>query len=137
MDERLLWRGTNTGIWHAPDTRWREAQRARAVVWAGAGAGGGGGGGWWGGGNVLVLKAGREDERVGRGERVRWVKWTPAMADVAFAGVPGSCAPGVCEKLERVFEWRRPQDLITAGNYKYVLDVCYNLSLITNPTRSC
>ncbi|KAG5733417.1 hypothetical protein E4T56_gene4120, partial [Termitomyces sp. T112] len=115
-DERLQWRGMNTGIWHAQDTRWKEAQRARAIMWAGIGRVGGDG-------NVTVLKAGTEDQRVGKGETVKWARWAPAMLDVAFAGVPGGCAPGTCEELERVFEWRKPLDMIAAGNYKYVLDI--------------
>ncbi|KAG6887518.1 hypothetical protein C0995_014656 [Termitomyces sp. Mi166 len=124
-DERLQWRGTSTGIWHARETRWREAQRARAVVWAGLDGGGGGAGGsrGIGIGSVSVLKAGREDQRVGKGEMVRWARWAPAMLDVAFAGVPSGCAPGTCEELQRLFEWRKPLDMIAAGNYKYVLDI--------------
>ncbi|KAG6887517.1 hypothetical protein C0995_014655 [Termitomyces sp. Mi166 len=115
-DERLQWRGTNTGIWHAQETRWREAHRARTVMWAGTrGAGGNG--------DVVVLGAGRENQRVGKGETVKWARWAPAMLDVAFAGVPGSCAPDLCEELKKVFEWRKPLDMIAAGDYKYVLDV--------------
>ncbi|KAG6884642.1 hypothetical protein C0993_009359, partial [Termitomyces sp. T159_Od127] len=113
-DERLLWRGSNTGIWHARDTRWREAQRTRAVAWATDGDGCG---------NVTVLRAGKEDQRVGEGDVVKWARWAPAMLDVAFAGSPGGCAPGTCEELERVFEWRKPVDMIAAGRYKYVLDI--------------
>lgn len=31
LDEQLAWRGSNTGMWHAPNTRWKKAQRARRV----------------------------------------------------------------------------------------------------------
>ncbi|KAG6879152.1 hypothetical protein C0992_004826 [Termitomyces sp. T32_za158] len=114
-DERLLWRGTNTGMWHAHETRWREAQRARTVSWA-ADPGDGSG-------DRKVLKPGKENQRVGEGDVVKWARWAPAILDVAFAGSPGSCAPGTCEELEKIFEWRRPVDLIAAGRYKYVLDI--------------
>ncbi|KAG6825268.1 hypothetical protein H0H92_004252 [Tricholoma furcatifolium] len=119
-DERLQWRGTNTGIWHAPTTRWRESQRARAVLWAGVT---GGGSGVDRGGNATILKPGTENQRIGEGEQVKWARWAPAMLDIAFAMRPGGCAPETCEELERVFEFRKPQDIKTAGNYKYILDI--------------
>ncbi|KAG6884641.1 hypothetical protein C0993_009358 [Termitomyces sp. T159_Od127] len=115
-DERLFWRGSNTGIWHARDTRWKEAQRARTVMWAGTrGAGEGG--------NGTILKAGKEDQRVGKGETAKWARWVPAMLDIAFVGEPGSCTPELCEELKKMFEWRRPVDMIASGDYKYVLDI--------------
>ncbi|RDB30050.1 Beta-1,2-xylosyltransferase 1 [Hypsizygus marmoreus] len=114
VDERLQWRGSNTGIWHAKETRWREAQRARLVSWAASGFGE----------NVTVLMGARgENERVGEGESVKKARWAPALLDVAFAGKPLSCAPETCKELEKVFEYRKPQDVKTAGNYKYILDV--------------
>ncbi|KAF7368754.1 SPX domain-containing protein [Mycena venus] len=39
VDARLQWRGSNTGIWHAADGRWREAHRVRLAA-LGAGMGG-------------------------------------------------------------------------------------------------
>ncbi|KAF7354421.1 SPX domain-containing protein [Mycena venus] len=39
VDARLQWRGSNTGIWHAADGRWREAHRVRLAA-LGAGVGG-------------------------------------------------------------------------------------------------
>ncbi|KAJ7840826.1 glycosyl transferase family 90-domain-containing protein [Mycena olivaceomarginata] len=39
VDARLQWRGSNTGIWHASDGRWREAHRIRlAALGAGVGS---------------------------------------------------------------------------------------------------
>ncbi|KAF9044311.1 hypothetical protein BJ165DRAFT_1480422 [Panaeolus papilionaceus] len=34
-DSRLLWRGSNTGMWHAPRRGWEKSQRSRLVFWAG------------------------------------------------------------------------------------------------------
>ncbi|KAG5353292.1 hypothetical protein C0989_008510 [Termitomyces sp. Mn162] len=122
-DERLLWRGSNTGIWHSPTTRWREAQRVREVMWAGIDGGGVGLSGGGGGEYTRVLKAEGENKKVGKGEEVKWARWAPAMLDIAFAKVPGSCAPETCKELEKMFEWKKAQDVEAAGNYKYVLDI--------------
>ncbi|PPQ99419.1 hypothetical protein CVT24_005406 [Panaeolus cyanescens] len=38
-DARLLWRGSNTGMWHAARRGWERSQRSRLVFWAGGGEG--------------------------------------------------------------------------------------------------
>ncbi|KAG6827890.1 hypothetical protein H0H92_010053 [Tricholoma furcatifolium] len=116
VDERLQWRGGNTGIWHASHTRWRETQRVRAVALAGIDGGDGRE-------NVTILRGLPEGQKVGNGEQVRWARWAPAMLDVAFANKAWSCEPETCEELERIFEFRRPQDVKAAGSYKYILDI--------------
>ncbi|GLB41254.1 putative glycosyltransferase family 90 protein [Lyophyllum shimeji] len=118
VDERLQWRGSNTGIWHAKRTRWRDAQRARLVEWANMGMEG----------NLSVLRppVGNGDgwqQRVGEPVDVRKARYAPAMLDVAFAGKPLSCAGEMCEELARIFEFRKPQSFKAAGQYKYILDV--------------
>lgn len=114
VDERLQWRGSNTGIWHAPHMRWRDAQRVRLMEWATKGYGT----------NVTVLPATQDAlERVGPGAQVRKARYGPAMLDIAFAGQPLSCEAETCDKLKQLFEYRPPQDMKAAGNYKYILDV--------------
>ncbi|KAF8066953.1 hypothetical protein FPV67DRAFT_1768934 [Lyophyllum atratum] len=113
-DERLQWRGSNTGIWHAKKTRWKDAQRARLVEWATLGMEA----------NLTVLPSQKDGlSRVGEPVEVRKARYAPAMLDIAFAGRPLSCAPETCEELDRVFEYRKAQNIKTAGNYKYILDV--------------
>ncbi|KAJ7178854.1 glycosyl transferase family 90-domain-containing protein [Mycena crocata] len=144
-DDRLQWRGSNTGIWHAPDGRWREAHRIRlAALAAGMGQV-----------NVSVLIApqvgkgdtGEKDEKGRRGWRsavregdprapsgeralpvgepqdVPRARYVNALLDVAFAHKPLSCVPEQCMVLDKMFEFRAPQDLKAAARYKYVLDV--------------
>ncbi|KAJ7227400.1 glycosyl transferase family 90-domain-containing protein [Mycena pura] len=147
-DERLQWRGSNTGIWHAGDGRWREAHRIRLAALAAG----------MGGVNASVLMApmltdqGAEAEAEGRQERERGgrirdgdqrhvvptgeqalpvgmpqevsrARFVNALLDVAFAGKPVNCEGIRCTVLEEMFEWRAPHDLPKAGKYKYVLDV--------------
>ncbi|KAJ7769164.1 glycosyl transferase family 90-domain-containing protein [Mycena maculata] len=112
-DERLQWRGSNTGIWHARDGRWREAHRIRLAA-LGAGIGGV---------NVSVLMPTRRALPVGAPRAVPRARYVNALLDVAFAGAPMNCEPAQCEMLKGLFEWRAPHDLQKAGKYKYVLDV--------------
>ncbi|KAF5381689.1 hypothetical protein D9615_005598 [Tricholomella constricta] len=114
IDDRLQWRGSNTGIWHARKTRWRDAQRARLVLWATQGLDG----------NLTVLPLAKDERmRVGEAVNVRKARYAPATLDIAFARRPGSCASETCEELQKVFEFRQAQDIKTAGKYKYILDV--------------
>ncbi|KAF8880624.1 glycosyltransferase family 90 protein [Infundibulicybe gibba] len=93
-DERLQWRGSNTGIWHD------EIE------------------------NMTVLKPTRHPkEKIGEGVQVKKGKYSPGMLDIAFAGKPLSCATETCEQLAKMFEYRRAHDNKAAGNYKYILDV--------------
>ncbi|KAJ7708327.1 glycosyl transferase family 90-domain-containing protein [Mycena rosella] len=113
-DERLQWRGSNTGMWHAADGRWREAHRVRlAAFGAGRGAA-----------NVSVLRHGGERTRpVGAPREVPRARWVHALLDVAFAGTPLNADAGQSALLAALFEFRAPHDLRTAGRYKYVIDV--------------
>ncbi|KAJ3507361.1 hypothetical protein NLJ89_g6348 [Agrocybe chaxingu] len=120
-DPRLQWRGSNTGIWHADDRRWDLAQRARLVRWAGDGYDIDKLGNL--SENMTVLMPVDEGQRVGLGTDVRKAFWAPAMLDIAFAGEPSSCPPEMCERLEKIFEFRRYQSVGEAGRYKYVIDV--------------
>lgn len=113
VDERLQWRGSNTGIWHDVGTRWRDAQRARLVEWATKGYEQ----------NLTVLMSTQEGERVGSGVEMKKGRLGPAMLDVFFAGQPLSCAPETCELLKGMFEYRQPHNIKAAGDYKYILDV--------------
>lgn len=112
-DERLSWRGSNTGMWHAPESPWRQAHRARLVSSVDD---------LNGAVRVLVPPL-TEGARVGEGVNITKSKINPAMMDIAFAGAPLGCVPSVCEELSRIYEWRRRQGPKEAGNFKYVLDV--------------
>ncbi|KAF8882096.1 glycosyl transferase family 90-domain-containing protein [Infundibulicybe gibba] len=112
-DERLSWRGSNTGIWHSSETLWHQAQRARLVSFAGDLDG-----------STKVLVPSQDDSApVGEGREMKRAAINPAMLDIAFAGAPIGCALDICEELGKVFEWRRRQGPREVGEFKYIIDV--------------
>lgn len=121
LDERLGWRGSNTGIYHSPETRWRSAQRARLVDFAQDLNG-----------TMKVLIPSDTSEKVGEGVDIPKQKLNPAIFDIYFAGEPVQCGPtkDFCDQLSRTFEWRKRQNIKEAGNVKYILDVsCANFRI--------
>lgn len=115
VDERLLWRGTNTGMYHNAKSRWRQTQRIRLVSTATNLTG-----------SINVLpppKLGEENYAVGEGVEWRRARVNPAIMDIAFAGNPNSCEAETCKQLEDLFEWRRQMTVKEAGLYKYIVDV--------------
>ncbi|KAL4079990.1 glycosyltransferase family 90 protein [Scleroderma yunnanense] len=112
-DDRLLWRGANTGIRHDHTREWRLSQRDRLVAWA----------------NDLnntttVLPAHLSAlERIGVGNQVNKAEINPAMFDIAFSGRPLFCGEADCKELVEKYDWRASQSIADAGKYKYVFDV--------------
>ncbi|EGN94295.1 glycosyltransferase family 90 protein [Serpula lacrymans var. lacrymans S7.3] len=115
VEDRLVWRGTNTGIYHAPGTRWRDAHRARLVSWAHDSSGSAS--------LLLLTSRSAEKEKVGRGQEISKSHINPALLDIEFAGKRVGCAPEFCSVLDGEFEWRKRQTIKDSGKYKYVLDV--------------
>ncbi|KAG2340814.1 hypothetical protein BDR05DRAFT_889164 [Suillus weaverae] len=113
VDERLLWRGTNTGIFHGVDTRWRQGHRDHLIQFVNDMAG-----------TADVLRSPLNDsEPVGEPVPLRKAYLNPALIDIQFAGQAGSCAPNLCDQLDRLYDWRKMQTLQEAGRYKYVFDI--------------
>ncbi|KAJ7067168.1 glycosyl transferase family 90-domain-containing protein [Mycena amicta] len=117
-DERIQWRGSNTGIWHAADGRWREAHRVRLVALSGS----------VGSANVSVLvppSAVPEESAlpVGLPQEVPRTRYVNSLLDIAFAGRPINCEPSECKKIEKMFEMRTAHDMEKASKYKFILDV--------------
>ncbi|KAG2140698.1 glycosyl transferase family 90-domain-containing protein [Suillus clintonianus] len=113
IDERLLWRGTNTGIFHGSNTRWKEAHRDRMVSYVNDMNG-----------TVDVLRSPLNDsEPVGEPVPLRKAHLNPALLDMQFAGTAGSCSPTLCGQLDRLYDWRKMQTHQEAGRYKYVFDI--------------
>jgi hypothetical protein len=113
LDERLLWRGSNTGLYHLKNNRWRRSHRISLVEQANQ----------LNGTLRLLAPRSRSWEVVGEPKQVRKSRINPAILDIAFAGQPISCETSVCEVIAKDFSWRQRQGIKEAGNYKYVLDV--------------
>lgn len=115
FDERLLWKGSNTGMFFAENSRWEQSQRARLVHLAGDVKG-----------SLKILpppKAGEEDQPVGVGETWSKARINPAMLDMTFGGRPIQCDPNVCDRLNKEYDWRRHMSVEDASRYKYIIDV--------------
>lgn len=118
---RLLWRGTNTGMFHAEDNHWRAQHRLRLVGLANEHSG-----------NISVLHSRDKNERIGEAETFRKAKLNPAMMDMAFADHAHSCEETVCKTIEEEYEFRKHQTVEKSGSYKYIMDVstlaipCFN-----------
>ncbi|KAG2085479.1 glycosyl transferase family 90-domain-containing protein [Suillus cothurnatus] len=125
-EERLLWRGLNTGIHHGKEKPWKDAQRDRLMDLV----------------SSPPSSNSRPQKRTTSQHKTIDVLLTdpssfdgfetqslkksilnPAMMDIAFAGKPGQCEPEVCKEVEERWEWRRRMGVKEAGRYKYVLDV--------------
>lgn len=114
FDERLQWRGSNTGMWHEEKSKWRSSQRSRLIDWASGGLEG----------NITMLPSRvNEKRRVGEAVTVKKGRYGPALLDVALVGEPLSCAPETCEVLKKIYEYRQPHTVKMQGNFKYILDV--------------
>lgn len=114
-DERLLWRGTNTGMLFHVGNHWQQSQRVRLVEWANDVRG-----------SVQVLappKEGEELRPAGEGESWPKVRVFPAMLDISFAVGPVQCDEISCEELRRDYDWRRHMPIEESSRYKYVIDV--------------
>lgn len=113
VDNRLLWRGANTGIRHDSTKEWKLSQRNRLVTWANERNG-----------TTIVLPAYvSPSEKVGLGNEANKTDINPVLFDAAFAGHPLFCGENECQELLEMYDWRPFQSISEAGKYKYVLDV--------------
>ncbi|KXN85629.1 Choline dehydrogenase, mitochondrial [Leucoagaricus sp. SymC.cos] len=112
-EERLLWRGSNTGMFHASKTRWQNSQRDFLVRFTNE----------IDGTVDVLMPSSKEDERVGPQRKLRTSIINPALFDVAFSNKPIACSESVCPRLEELYPWRPFMGQAQAGEYRYVLDV--------------
>lgn len=112
-DDRLLWRGSNTGIWHGKSQPlWRQSHRERMVKMADETKG-----------TVEVLVADGGLDEGFKAKKFSQKRVNGAMLDMAFAREPLLCEEDVCEEMRQMFDYAEPMDFKAAGEYKYVMDV--------------
>ncbi|THH07412.1 hypothetical protein EW145_g3402 [Phellinidium pouzarii] len=126
-DDRLLWRGTPTGMWHRKDLSWRSSQRVRLVNLTGPVA------------EsmpsvededdfslVRYLRPGRPANKpVGEPAEEDRANLNDALMDIGFAGDVGNCEADICDVMQQELTWRPRVDTSPrgAGRYKYFIDV--------------
>ena len=120
IDERAMWRGSNTGMNFDEGTRWRWSQRPRLVNVTNQ----------LEGSEPVLLPTSKDPLKrrttpVGAGTPVRRALLNPAMTDIAFTGYPLGCHPDYCEYIATQFPFLPKQDSggLDAGRHKYLVDV--------------
>lgn len=113
LDERLLWRGSNTGIFHAVSTRWKDSHRNSLVRLVNE----------FNGTLDILMPSYGDDKPVGYPRTLKKSVINPTFFDIAFSNKPISCSTDVCPVLEEVYPWRPYMKQLEAGMYRYVLDV--------------
>jgi hypothetical protein len=113
LDERLLWRGTNTGMWHSKTSRWKHSQRDFLVAFTNDLTG-----------TLTVIQPNTtRSQPMEPFREVRKSRVNPELMDIAFGGAPSACEYDVCEMMKKIYPFRERQNIKQAGNYRYVMDV--------------
>ncbi|KAI5119394.1 hypothetical protein M0805_005937 [Coniferiporia weirii] len=126
-DDRLLWRGSPTGMWHRDGLSWRACQRVRLVNLTGP---------------VspddpaaktdpdylytYYLRPGRPaNGPVGEPVQRDRQSLNDALVDIGFTGDVSGCEPPVCEVMQQELTWKSYMDTSPrgAGRYKYHIDI--------------
>jgi len=118
-DDRLLWRGSNTGMYFDFDNGWNVSQRVRLVKTANEQTG-----------KVRVLKPiDKPSEAVGDPELIEQADLNDLFMDIAFSRSPLQCREEICKQVAQEYEFREAQTWIQANEYKYILDVSLSVCL--------
>jgi hypothetical protein len=114
-DERLLWRGSNTGIHHSSFSRWQSSHRDTLVTSVNEVNG-----------TIDYLvppKPGYQDQPLGAPKTARKARINPALMDMGFVGEPTQCHEPTCTLMKEIYDYKKMQSYKDAGNYKYVFDL--------------
>lgn len=118
-DERMFWRGSNTGLTFSEDTLWRYSQRPHLVKLANDMEG-----------DVRLRLPTGNDHPQSESPPYELVDvpkrhLNTAFFDIKLAGSPIACAPEYCQLLEHEFEWMPhvPFNDPGVGAHKYFIDV--------------
>ncbi|KIY50152.1 hypothetical protein FISHEDRAFT_39466 [Fistulina hepatica ATCC 64428] len=113
-DNRLVWRGSNTGMHYFPGWGWNRSARTVAVGLVNDATG-----------TVEFLDPTKAPhEPVGPALEYNATDVNPALFDVGFTGGVLGCGDmAVCGNLSEKYAWKDKQSIEEAGNYKYVIDV--------------
>ncbi|CAE6440521.1 unnamed protein product [Rhizoctonia solani] len=110
--DKILWRGSNTGIYFSENTPWNISQRARLNTLTNQKEG-----------VRSVLRPLEPERAIGRPVEEQAGELNERLMDVAFAGEPLQCDEPVCTLMKRIFEYREHMTWPEANEYKYILDI--------------
>ncbi|WVF68637.1 hypothetical protein IAT40_003407 [Kwoniella sp. CBS 6097] len=130
--DRLLWRGSNTGMHYAIDTPWRGSQRTRLIKLANRKSTGDGAHAAKANEKIQVhvLSPGKGvNSQTGTMEESMWsanvADLNARFMDIGFTGSPIQCdiADGTCGELAQEYTWGTRVNPEQAMEYKYIMDV--------------
>ncbi|KAJ1307235.1 hypothetical protein OPQ81_001349 [Rhizoctonia solani] len=110
--DKVLWRGSNTGILFSETMPWNLSQRARLIKLTNEKEG-----------VRSVLRPLEPERAVGRPVEEKAKDLNERLMDVAFAGNPIQCEEPVCTQMKSIFEYRSHMSWPEANEYKYILDI--------------
>ncbi|EIW72778.1 hypothetical protein TREMEDRAFT_26330 [Tremella mesenterica DSM 1558] len=111
-DDRLLWRGSTTGIHFGPKTPWNISQRINLVSKGNQTTG-----------MLEVFDVRDETFRVGTPSTREIAKLNHDLLDVAFAGRPAQCEQPTCDEMAKNYRFEPWLSRAEGNKYKYILDV--------------
>ncbi|KAJ8507642.1 hypothetical protein ONZ45_g10011 [Pleurotus djamor] len=114
-DDRIFWRGSNTGMIFSDETPWRYSQRPRLVHLANDMEG------------TITIKVPNDgtSNKPYHDVEVDRKRLNSLLFDIHFAGAPIACETHYCDYLRSEFQWypkQNPNDPIV-GAHKYKIDV--------------
>ena len=116
-DDRVVWRGSTTGVWYERETWWRSSQRSR-LAWLAEDKDADGA---WGRKVRFTTETAHGKERIV--ERVVDSEDLAARyLDVGFAGKMAQCTveDGSCEAVPKYINFKKAMSWIEQNQYKYV-----------------
>lgn len=112
-DNRMLWRGSTTGMLHAPHTPWNMSQRLRFVELTNRREG-----------TLAVLPPTEYvDDVVGEPQEWDIAALNEAFMDVAFTSVHQCTTESICSQIKKEYKLGRTVFAKQAKNFKYVADI--------------
>ena len=111
--ERLIWRGSMTGVWYDATTWWRSSQRSRLHFLSQATQG-----------TRLVRFAGEGEGKIVERE-VDLATLNARYLDAGYVGELHQCTPdeGGCEEIPKHITTVKGMDWESQNDYKYIVDV--------------
>ncbi|GFZ43509.1 hypothetical protein JCM24511_01229 [Saitozyma sp. JCM 24511] len=111
-DDRMLWRGKNTGIYFKDGVPWDISQRVNLVERTALDEG-----------YLPLLDVTPDNAPVGAPRQTLIDRLNTDLMDVAFVDEPIQCDPEICEIVKETYAYKGRKDWKAGNQYKYLLDL--------------